>query len=130
MELIGRIISPGAAEGPALITKDPVSFYGGVDPTTGIITDKDHELFGTSITGTIFIFPRGKGSTVGSYVLYRMKKQGTSPAGIINLESEAIIAVGAIIASIPLVDQLDKNPLEVIQAGQLVKIKGDRVIIN
>lgn len=127
MELKGRIISAGSAIGPALVTRDPISFYGGVDPDSGTITDRDHELFGTSVVGTIFIFPRGKGSTVGSYVLYRMKKQGTSPAGIINIESEAIIAVGAIIAAIPLVDQLDQNPVEVIRTDQTVQLNGDLV---
>ena len=106
-QLKGRIIYKGKAEGEALVTTMPISFYGGVDPNTGIILEKGHELQGVSVKGKILVFPQGKGSTVGSYTLYRMKKNGTAPAAMINRECETIIAVGAIISEIPTVDKID-----------------------
>jgi len=71
----------------------PISFYGGVDPNTGVVLEKGHELQGQSIAGKVLVFPQGKGSTVGSYTLYRMKKNGTAPAAMINRETETIVAV-------------------------------------
>ncbi|MGZ4850526.1 MAG: DUF126 domain-containing protein, partial [Candidatus Bathyarchaeia archaeon] len=104
-QLKGRLISKGKGEGIALVTSQPISFYGGVDPNTGVIIEKEHELQGQSVKGKILVFPTGKGSTVGSYTLYRMKKNGTAPAGMINRECETVVAVGAIISEIPCVDK-------------------------
>jgi len=119
MELKGRIISKGIGEGEALATAQPISFYGGVDPNTGEIIEKGHELQGKSVKGKILVFPNGKGSTVGSYTLYRMKKNGMAPAGIINKECETIVAVGAIISEIPCVDKVD---ISGIKTGDSVRI--------
>ena len=91
---VGRKISAGVVQGEALVTKQGISFFGGVDPSSGIVTEKGHELEGKSISGKILVFPQGKGSTVGSYALYRMKKQGTAPLAMINAECETIVAVG------------------------------------
>ncbi|MCX6803063.1 MAG: DUF126 domain-containing protein, partial [Candidatus Diapherotrites archaeon] len=102
-EMKGRKICGGIAEGEALVTKQGISFYGGVDTQTGKVQEKGHELEGQSISGKILVFPQGKGSTVGSYALYRMKKQGTTPLAIVNSECETIVAVGAIISEIPCV---------------------------
>jgi uncharacterized protein len=119
-QLKGRLISKGKGKGEALVTSQPISFYGGVDPNTGFVIEKGHELQGQSIKGKILLFPQGKGSTVGSYTLYRMKKNGTAPAGMINKECETIVAVGAIISEIPCADKID-----------ITKIKnGDKVIIE
>jgi len=106
-QLKGRIIYKGKVEGEALVTEMPISFYGGVDPNTGVVIEKGHQLNGQSVKGKILVFPQGKGSTVGSYTLYRMKKNGTAPAGMINKECETIVAVGAIISEIPCVDKID-----------------------
>jgi predicted aconitase with swiveling domain len=130
MKMKGRIIFKGFAKGEALVSKEPISFYGGVDPDTGIITDKGHPLEGKSMKGKILIFSRGKGSTVGSYTMYRLKKNGAAPLAIINEECETVVAVGAIISEIPLVDNLDKNPIENIKTGQIVEIKNEEVIVN
>lgn len=124
MELKGRIIFKGKARGQALVTKDQISFYGGVDPEKGIITEKGHELEGKSIAGRILVFPSGKGSTVGSYGLFRLKKNGVAPAGMINKECEAIVAVGAIISEIPMVDKVD---ITRIKTGDKIQIDGDAV---
>jgi predicted aconitase with swiveling domain len=124
--LKGRKVVGGTAEGEALVSIDPVSFYGGVDPDTGIITEQDHICYGRSISGKVFVFPTGKGSTVGSYVIYRMKKQGTAPAAIVNIETEAILATGCVISSIPLVDHLDTDPLEALKTGMKLRVVGDK----
>ena len=123
-QLKGRIIYKGKAEGEALVTSQPISFYGGVDPNTGVVIEKGHELQGQSVKGKILVFPTGKGSTVGSYTLYRMKKNGTSPAGMINKECETVVAVGAIISEIPCVDQVDVSK---IKTGDKVQIQKDTI---
>jgi predicted aconitase with swiveling domain len=115
----GRKISPGEATGEALVTSQGISFYGGVDPETGVVVEKDHELEGQSITGKILVFPRGKGSTVGSYVLYQLAKTGKGPVAIINQETETIVAVGCIISEIPAIDHI---PIEKIKTGQTLRV--------
>jgi predicted aconitase with swiveling domain len=127
MELKGRIISKGKAQEEALVTSMPISFYGGVDPNTGEVIEKGHELQGKSVKGKILVFPTGKGSTVGSYTLYRLKKNGMAPAGMINKECETVVAVGAIISEIPCVDKID---ISQIKTGDTVRIDGDLVTIT
>lgn len=112
MKLTGRTIFPGQASGVALVSRMGISFYGGVDPETGVVTEAGHDLEGQSITGKILVFPTGKGSTVGSYVLYRLKKNGHAPLAIINADCETITAVGCIIAEIPCIDQFDLSQIE------------------
>ena len=123
-QLKGRIIYKGKAEGEALVTSMPISFYGGVDPNTGVVMEKGHELNGVSIKGKILVFPQGKGSTVGSYTLYRLKKNGVAPAAMINKETETIVAVGAIISEIPFVDKIDVTK---IKTGDKVAIENETV---
>ena len=126
MEMKGRIIYRGKVESEALTTTQPISFYGGVDPNTGVVIEKGHELHGVSVKGKILVFPQGKGSTVGSYTLYRLKKHGMAPAGIVNRECETIIAVGAIISEIPCVDKVD---ISRIKTGDIVCIENDTITI-
>jgi len=121
MKLKGRKIYKGIAEGEAIVTRDGISFYGGVDPDTGRIVEVGHELEGQSITGKILVFPTGKGSTVGSYTLYRMKKNNTAPAAIVNEQIDTIIAVGCIISEIPCVDKIGVNQ---IKTGQKMVVNG------
>lgn len=101
------------------MTHMAISFFGGIDPNSGIVVEKGHELEGQSIAGKILIFPTGKGSTVGSYTLYRLKKAGVAPAAIINAECETITAVGCIISEIPCVDNI---PLEQFKSGDLLVV--------
>ena len=115
----GRIISPGCIEGDAIVTSEPIGFYGGVDAKTGIIIDRGHELEGESITDKIFVFPCGKGSTVGSYVIYGLKKNGVAPKAIVNEETETIVATGVILAGIPCVDKIDLKQLDVMTGDKL-----------
>ncbi|MCJ7695016.1 MAG: DUF126 domain-containing protein [Anaerolineaceae bacterium] len=107
MILKGRCIFQGKANGLTLVSRQGISFYGGVDPESGIVVEKGHDLEGQSIAGKLLVFPSGKGSTVGSYTLYRLAKNGIAPAGIVNASCETITAVGCIIAEIPCIDQVD-----------------------
>lgn len=118
----GRKIFPGKARGEALVTKDAVSFFGGVDPDTGKIAEQGHELYGQSISGKIFVFPQGKGSTVGSYTMYQLKKNGLAPLAIINRETETVVAVGAIISEIPCVDRID---ISNIKTGDIIEVDAE-----
>jgi predicted aconitase with swiveling domain len=120
--LKGRIIVGGQAEGTALVTREAISFFGGVDPRTGMIIERGHELEACKISGKVLVFPRGKGSTVGSYIIYAMSKYGTAPAAMVNLETEPIIAIGAVLANIPLMDKFNKPILELIKTGDYVTV--------
>ena len=122
MKLIGRKVYKGIAEAEAIVTKDGISFYGGVDPETGKVVEVGHELEGQSITGKVLVFPTGKGSTVGSYTMYRMKKNNTAPVAIVNKEIDTIIAVGCIISEIPCVDKIN---IEDIKTGQKLTVNGN-----
>jgi predicted aconitase with swiveling domain/uncharacterized protein with ATP-grasp and redox domains len=126
MRLQGRKIYPGAAQGEALVTSMGISFFGGVDPQTGVVVERGHELEGQSIAGKVLVFPTGKGSTVGSYSLYRLKRDGKAPLAIINAECETITAVGCIIAEIPCVDQI---PIQQIPNGQLLLVDGNDGVV-
>jgi len=108
----GRTIYPGSAEGEALVSQEPLGFYGGVDIKTGVVIEKGHELEGKCVKGRILVFPYGKGSTVGSYVIYGLKKNNVAPAAIINRETETIVATGAILAGIVCVDRVAIEEIE------------------
>ena len=127
MKLQGRTIFAGQVEGESLVTGMGISFFGGVDPESGVVVERGHELEGQSITGKVLVFPTGKGSTVGSYTIYRLKKAGLAPAAIVNAECETITAVGCIIAEIPCVDQVE---IALIRTGQTVRVNGDQGIIE
>lgn len=127
MRLNGRSIYPGRAEGQALVTRMAISFFGGVDPETGVVLERGHELEGQSIAGKILVFPTGKGSTVGSYTLYRLKHAGAAPAAIVNAACETITAVGCIIAEIPCVDQV---AVEQLQGGVWLRVDGELGVVE
>ncbi len=124
MEISCHRISSGKASGPALVSKEPISFLGTVDPDTGKVVDPKHQLFGKFVGGKVLIFPGGKGSTVGSYVIYQLAKRGVAPAAMINIRSEPIVAVGAIISGIPLVDGVSEEILS-LEDGVLVTVDAD-----
>lgn len=118
----GRTIADGEAEGEVLVSTEPISFYGAVDTETGEFIEEGHELEGRNVAGKVLVFPKGKGSTVGSYVLYGLSKRGTAPAAIVNHETETIVATGAILGEIPCVDGID----EAVSAFE----DGDRVRVD
>lgn len=120
----GRGISGGTGTGPLLVSPEPISFLSGVDPETGMIVEEGHPLRGENIAGRVLVFPHGKGSTVGSYVIYALKRNGRAPAAMINTEAEPIIATGAIIGGIPLVDRPEKE-ISGVSNGTEVTVDGD-----
>lgn len=128
MEIKCHKVASGRASGPALVTKESLSFLGNVNPETGVVVDPGHELFGQCVAGKVLIFPGGKGSTVGSYVIYQLKKRGLAPVAMINLRSEPIVAVGAIISGIPLVDRVPEDMLR-LEEGVSVTVDADRGLV-
>ncbi len=129
MQIKCHRVASGSASGPALVTGQAISFLGNVNPETGVVVDPAHELFRESIAGKVLIFPGGKGSTVGSYVIYQLQKRGLAPAAMINLVSEPIVAVGAIISGIPLVDRVPEEVLR-IKSGTIVNVDADRELVE
>ncbi len=127
MKIRGRSIYHGSARGEAMVTAQAISFYGGVDPETGVVVERGHALEGECVAGRVLVFPTGKGSTVGSYTLYRLKHNGLAPLAILNAECETITAVGCIIAEIPCVDRI---PIDKIHHGDVVRIDGEWISIE
>ena len=123
----GRKIFKGKVIGEALVTGDDISFYGGCDPQTGEIVEKGHHLEGKSVSGKVLVFPSGKGSTVGSYVLYALKKAEKGPLAIVNKIMDPVVAVGCIISEIPAVDQIDIGK---IQNGQKIEVDADNGVVT
>lgn len=117
-----RALVEGIAEGEALVSPKPISFYGGVDPKSGLIVEKGHPLEGANVAGKVLVFPYGKGSTVGSYVIYELAKRRLAPSAMVNLESEIIIIAGCVLSSIPLVDRPEEDPFKIIKSGDYVKV--------
>jgi len=109
------------------VSTSPISFLGGVDPASGTILDPECDSEGENISGKVFCFPFGKGSTVGSYAMYQLKLGGHAPAAIINDSAEPIIATGAIIADIPMVDGVD---VSLLRSGDLVDVDADEEYVE
>ena len=126
-ELRGRPIVEGRSRGRALVSRDPLSFLGGVDSETGVVIERNHDLNGRCIKDAILCFPHGHGSTVGSYVLYSLAKRGLAPKAIVNERADPVVVVGAVIAEIPMVDQID---ISKIRTGDIVEVDGERGIVR
>jgi len=131
--LIGKPVVAGSAEGTAIVSKQPISFWGGVNPRTGEITDRRHERSGATVTGKVFVFPQGKGSSTASAILMESIRAGTAPAAIINLKVDPILALGAIVAdelyhkTVPIV-VLSREDFDAIQEGDYLIVEPDGTI--
>lgn len=121
MKILGRGISKGHTSGKVKKVSRPVSFLGDVDPEKGVVFGEKN------ISDSIFVFPGGRGSTVGSYVIYQLKENGYAPKGMINSKTETIVASGAIISDIPLVDMID---IDLLQDGDYIELDGNDGIIE
>jgi len=121
--LKGRGIVSGRLKGTALVSRKPLSFLGGVDYNTGVVIEKNHDLKGVPLKDAILCFPSGHGSTVGSYVLYSLVKKGLGPKAVVNQVADTVVVVGAIIAEVPMVDQID---IRQIKTGDIVEVDGDK----
>jgi uncharacterized protein len=126
--LKGRGLTNGVVEGEALVTTQSFGFSHGVDPTTGKIGDERHELRGQSLKGKVFVFPYCKGSSTNGLFILELVRCGNAPAAVINIDTEPSTGAGFIMGEIfykktvPIVDHLDKNPTEVIQTGDWVRV--------
>ena len=125
----GRKVVGGKATGEAVVSPEPLCFLGGVDVQTGIVTEKEHAIEGQSMAGKVLIFPIGRGSTGGAYLIYETASNGKGPAAVINLKADPVTAVGCIIAGIPMLVEPEQNPLEVIRDGDLVEVNADEEVI-
>ena len=125
-QLKGRSVVGGTGKGMALVSNQPLSFFGGVDPNTGKVVSKSSDIKGECVSGRVLIFPHGRGSTVGSYVIYALKENGTAPCAIINEETEIIIAAGCSLANIPLVDRIKDLTTSIVKSGDIVKVDGNK----
>ena len=127
LTLAGRVIYGGEAAGAALCSPEPISFYGGIDLATGVVSEAGHPLAGQSLAGRVLVFPSGKGSTVGSYALLRLARTGLGPAALVMASCDTTVAVGAIIAEIPCVDLVD---VAKIRTGDRLTIRGEEVRVE
>lgn len=134
--LKGRRINGGSAEGRALVSKQAFGFSHGIDPETGEVTDVRHDLKKENVRDKVLVFPAGKSSSSGGLFILEAVRCGTSPAAVINVETEPVIGAGFIMADliygkkIPVIDHCDQDPTEVIGTGDYVKIDGDSGIVK
>lgn len=129
----GRVVigkGTGIVKGTALVTTEPVCFLGGVDVKTGNITEQGHPLYGKCIKDTILVFPTGKGSTGGSYLIYDTICNGNGPKCMLNLEIEQVTVIGCIMGEMPLMDQPDADITRLIQTGDEVTVDFDHGTIT
>lgn len=125
-----RPIVEGKVTGPVLFSPSPISFLGDIDSETGKIIDSESPIYGKSIKDTIFVFPRGRGSTVGSYIIYGLKINNVSPLALVAEEAETIVIAGAILADIPLVDLPDKDLFSMVETGDTITIDTSEKILK
>lgn len=122
--LKGKGAVKGIAEGEALVAGEPVGFWADIDVYNGTIINPKSTSNGKSIAGKVFVFPTGRGSTGEAYAVYLLTKGGSGPRSIINISANTTTVVGAVISHIPMVYKLDKNPMEVIETGDYVRVDG------
>jgi predicted aconitase with swiveling domain len=125
--LNGRKVVEGHCKAEALVSTKPISFLGGVDPADGKIIEKGLDLCGKYVKGKVLCFPHGHGSTVGSYVLYSLARNSLAPKAIVNRKADPVVVVGAIVANIPMVDQIDINQ---IRSGDLLEVDADNGVVK
>ena len=128
--LQGCGIAEGVAEGIALVSHEPIAFNLGVDEQTGIVVERGHELEGQSIAGRVLVFPGGKGSTASSFSLLQLASLGLAPAAILNVQSDAILVAGAVLAGFPLVHDFTSGAMESIKSGDLLHIDGSTGLVE
>jgi predicted aconitase with swiveling domain len=126
----GRGVVPGAVEGEALVSHEPISGWGGIDPARGVIIEPRHELFGECFTGKVLVFPSAKGSSGWSGFFQSTRLLGTAPIAMIFARLSAKSALGAVVTRVPAVTDLDADPCEVIKTGDWVRVDADRGVVQ
>ena len=126
----------GVVEAPAIVSDIPFGFWQGIDSQTGIIINRRHPLYGETVKGKVFVFPYGRGSTGNPGIFLEAVRNKVAPVAMINITSEPMIIVCALLAEecygvrIPVVDNLDQNPVDLINNGDLVKIDGRTGVVQ
>ena len=128
--LHGRSMTSGVAEGEAIVTTQPMSWCGGVDPMTGTVTELGHSLRGENVKGKILVFHTGKGSSAFSHATHVTRVTGSQPAGIVVQEVNPQVALGSVVMHIPAITDCDADPCVAIRTGDWVKIDADRGVIE
>ena len=130
--LNGRGLVGGVAEGEALVTREAISGWGGVEPRKGRIIESRHELVGQSFAGKVLVFPGAKGSSGWSGMFHMSRLVGSAPAAMIFTVMNTKIALGVVVTHVPAVTDLDRDPFEVIRTGDWVRVDADRgeIIVN
>jgi predicted aconitase with swiveling domain len=128
--LRGRKVVGGCAEGEALVTRDRISGWGGIDPRSGTVIETRHELKGVSFAGKVLVFPGAKGSSGWSSQFHVARLAGKAPVAMVFNEMTTKIALGAVVAHAPSVTDFDQDPLQVIETGDWVKVDGDKGIVE
>jgi predicted aconitase with swiveling domain len=123
--LRGRKVYGGIAEGEALVTKETISGWGGVNAMQGTIIETRHELRGQSFKDKVLVFRGAKGSSGWSVVFHTARLAGSAPKAMIFNEMTTKVALGAVVMRVPSVTELDRDPLQVIETGDWVKVDGD-----
>jgi len=128
--LRGRKVVGGCAEGEALVTKETISGWGGIDPMTGTVIETHHELCGVSFRDRVLVFPGAKGSSGWSNAFHMTRLAGTAPKAMVFNRMNTKIALGAVVTHAPTVTDLDQDPLAVVETGDWVRVDGDRGIVE
>ncbi len=126
--LRGRKVYGGVAEGEALVTKETISGWGGMNPREGTIIEMRHELRGQSFKGKVLVFPGAKGSSAWSHYFHLARVCGTAPAALLFNKMTTKVALGAIVVRAPAMTDFDQDPLAVIETGDFVRVDADRGI--
>lgn len=126
----GRKVVPGVAEGEALVTNEPISGWGGVDPRTGTVVETRHELRGQSFAGKVLVFPGAKGSSGWSAQFHLARVMGTAPAAWLFNQMTTKVALGAVVSHAPAMTDFDIDPLSVIRTGDWVRVDADQGIVT
>lgn len=128
--LRGRKVVGGVAEGEALVTRERISGWGGIDPRTGTVIETRHELKGVSFKGKVLVFPGAKGSSGWSSQFHIARLAGAAPVAMVFNEMSTKIALGAVVTHAPSVTDFDRDPLTVIETGDWVRVDGDHGIVE
>ena len=130
MMIKGNGVISGVAKGKVIVSDTAFGYFGGVNPRNGEIIDKWHELFGENIKGKVFVYPEGRGSTVGAAIILELARSGCAPAAIVNISSETITSAGCLLADefydvkIPMVDSISKEDFQKIKKDMLLEVNG------
>ena len=128
--LRGRKVVGGVAEGEALVTRDTISGWGGIDSMTGTVIETRHELRGVSFKDKVLVFPGAKGSSGWSAAFHTTRLTGTAPKAMVFTTMTTKIALGAVVMHCPSVTDLDGDPLALIETGDWVRVDGDRGVVE